>query len=261
MAEYTNVKVSIEERVAVLTIDHPPANAFNRATLDDLDKAFEEMQGNEQVKVLVITGAGQFAFVAGADINELAGVQSVEEAREFLLKGQTLLNKIECSPKPVIAAINSVALGGGLELAMACHIRIMADRARVGQPESNLGIIPGWGGTQRLSRLVGSGKAIELILTGDIINAQEAYRLGLANKVVPAGQVLHEALGLAKKIAGKSKLTNEATLRAVVNGLRVSLEEGLQLEAEQFSRLIGSKDTREGLSAFIEKRQAKFTDS
>ena len=161
----------------------------------------------------------------------------------------------------MIAAINAVALGGGMELALACHMRIMADRARVGQPETNLGIIPGWGGTQRLPRLVGPAKAIELILTGDMINAQEAFRLGLANKVVPAGQILQEAKGLAKKIAGKSKLTNEATLKAVILGLRGPIEEGLRLEAQQFSTLISSNDTREGVTAFREKRQPKFTDS
>ncbi len=261
MAEYTNVKITIEDRVAVLTIDHPPANAFNWATLDDLDKAMDELIANDQVKVIIITGAGQFAFVAGADINEIAAVKTADEARAFILKGQAVFNKIEACPKPVIAAINAVALGGGWELAMACHIRILSDRARIGQPESNLGIIPGWGGTQRLPRLVGPAKAIEMILTGDMINAQEAYRLGLANKVVPAGQVLFEAMGLAKKIASKSKLTNEATLRAVYGGLKTSLAEGLQLEADQFSALIGSHDTTEGVSAFLQKRQPKFTDS
>jgi enoyl-CoA hydratase len=261
MAEYTNVKISVEDRVAILTIDHPPANAFNRATLNDLDAAMDELLANDQVKVIVITGSGQFAFVAGADINEIAAVKGPEDARAFLMAGQGIFNKIECSPKPVIAAVNAVALGGGLEMAMACHMRILSDRARVGQPESNLGLIPGWGGTQRLSRLVGPAKAMELILTGDIINAQEAFRLGLANRVVPAGQVLHEALGLAKKIAAKSKLTNEATLQAVINGLRMPIEDGLKYEADQFTGLINSNDTREGLTAFVEKRQAKFTDS
>jgi enoyl-CoA hydratase len=261
MAEYTNVKVSIEDRVAVLTIDHPPANAFNHATLIDLEAAVDDLLANEQVKVIVITGAGQFAFVAGADLNELVTVKGAAEATEFLMRGQSLFRKIECSPKPVIAAINAVALGGGMELAMACHMRIISDRARLGQPETNLGIIPGWGGTQRLPRLVGPAKAIELILTGDMINAQEAFRLGLANKVVPAGQVLHEAMGLAKKIAAKSKLTNAATLDAVINGLAVPLTDGLKIEAEQFIGMIDSHDTREGLTAFVEKRQAKFTDS
>jgi enoyl-CoA hydratase/carnithine racemase len=261
MAEYTNVRIAVEDRVAILTIDHPPANAFNRATIADLDAAMDELIANDQVKVIIITGAGEFAFVAGADINEIGQVKDGVEAMAFLTKGQGVFNKIEACPKPVIAAINAVALGGGMELAMACHMRIMADRARVGQPETNLGIIPGWGGTQRLPRLVGSAKAIELILTGDMINAQEAFRLGLANKVVPAGQVLAEAKGLAKKIAAKSRLTNEATMKAVIGGLKASLTDGLQLEAEQFTKLIGSQDTTEGVSAFLQKRQARFTDS
>ncbi len=261
MGEYTNVRVALEERVAILTIDHPPVNAFNHATLNDLDAALDELIANEQVKVIIITGAGEFAFVAGADINEIAAVKDAAEARAFILKGQGIFNKIEACPKPVIAAINAVALGGGLELAMACHIRILADRARLGQPESNLGIIPGWGGTQRLPRIVGAAKAIELILTGDPINAQEAYRLGLANKVVPAGQVLAEAKGLAKKLAAKSRLTNEAALRAILGGLKLSLSEGLLLEADQFGQLIGSHDTQEGVSAFLQKRQPRFTDN
>lgn len=264
MAEYTNVRIAIEDRVAILTIDHPPANAFNRATVADLDAAMDELIASDQVKVIIITGAGEFAFVAGADINEIAGFASAKDvagAQQMIARGQAVFNKIENCPKPVIAAINAVALGGGLELAMACHMRLMADRARVGQPETNLGIIPGWGGTQRLPRLVGSAKAIELILTGDMVNAQEAFRLGLANKVVPAGQVLAEAKGLAKKIAAKSKLTNEATIKAVVNGLKLPLADALKYEADQFATLIESHDTTEGVTAFLQKRQAKFTDS
>ncbi len=261
MSEYTNVRIAVEDRVAILTIDHPPANAFNRATITELDAAMDELIANDQVKVIIITGAGEFAFVAGADINEIAAVKDGAEALTFITQGQETFNKIEACPKPVIAAINAVALGGGLELALACHIRIMSDRARVGQPEANLGIIPGWGGTQRLPRLVGPAKAIELILTGDMVNAQEAFRLGLANKIVPAGQVLAEAKGLAKKIAVKSKLTNEAAIKAVISGLKGSLHDGLALEADQFTRLIGSHDTTEGVEAFRQKRQAKFTDS
>lgn len=261
MSEYTNLRMAIEDRVAILTIDHPPANAFNRATITELGAAMDELIANDQVKVIIITGAGEFAFVAGADINEINAVKDAAEALEFIRLGQGVFNKIEDCPKPVIAAINAVALGGGLELAMACHIRILADRARVCQPESNLGIIPGWGGTQRLARLVGPAKALELILTADMVNAQEAFRLGLANKVVPAGQVLAEAKGLAKKIAAKSKLTNEAAVKAVIGGLKGSLIDGLALEADQFSKLIGSHDTTEGVTAFLQKRQAKFTDN
>lgn len=266
MSEYTNLKISVEDRIAVLTIDHPPANAFNMATLDELDRGLDELLADEQVKVIVITGAGQFAFVAGMDLKEAADAltgpnASAEAALKVMQTGQQLFNKIEGAAKPIIAAINAVALGGGLELAMACHMRIMSDRARVGNTESNLGLIPGWGGTQRLPRIVGTGKAIELILTGDMINAQEAFRLGLVNKVVPAGQVLFEAMGLAKKIAAKSKLTNEATLRAVVDGVKMPLAEGLQHELEQMGTLIGSHDMLEGIQAFVQKRQPKFTDS
>jgi enoyl-CoA hydratase/carnithine racemase len=260
MAGYTNVKVSVEDRVAVLTIDHPPANAFNHATLADLNAALDELIANEQVKVIIITGAGEFAFVAGLDLKEIAEA-SPAEAKEMISRGQTLFSKIEACPKPVIAAVNAVALGGGLEIMMACHIRILSDRARIGGTESNLGLIPGWGGTQRLPRIVGVGKALEMILTGDMINAQEAFRLGLANKVVPAGQVLAEAKGLGKKIAAKSKLTNEATLKAVIGGVELPLADGLALEAAQFSGLLGSNDTKEGISAFLQKRQPKFTDS
>jgi len=260
MAGYTNVKVSVEDRVAVLMIDHPPANAFNHATLADLNAALDELIANEQVKVIIITGAGEFAFVAGLDLKEIAEA-SPAEAGEMITRGQILFSKIEACPKPVIAAVNAVALGGGLEIMMACHIRILSDRARIGGTESNLGLIPGWGGTQRLPRIVGVGKALEMILTGDMINAQEAFRLGLANKVVPGGQVLAEAKGLGKKIAAKSKLTNEATLKAVIVGVELPLPEGLALEAAQFSGLLGSNDTKEGISAFLQKRQPKFTDS
>ena len=174
--------------------------------------------------------------------------------------GQGVNLKIENATKPVIAAINGFCLGGGLELAMACHMRVCSDRARLGQPEINLGIIPGFGGTQRLSRLVGKGKALELILTGDMIKAQEAYRMDLVNKVVPAGAVLKEARGLARNIVSKSKFAIAAALRAVSEGLEVSTEEGLEIEAKQFAVLAEKEDPREGLSAFLEKRQPQFKD-
>jgi enoyl-CoA hydratase/carnithine racemase len=261
MAEYTNVRISIEDRVAVLTLDHPPVNAFNRATVADLEAALDELIANDQVKVIILTGAGDFAFAAGADINEIMALKTADEALEVLLRGQAVFSKIETCPKPVIAAINAVALGGGLEIAMACHIRIASDRARLGQTESNLGVIPGWGGTQRLPRIIGAGKAIELILAGDMINAQEAFRLNLVNKVVPAGQVLAEAKGLAKKIASKSALTNKAALGAIINGLKMPLADGLRYEAEQFASLVGTHDFAEGPAAFLQKRQPKFTDN
>jgi len=248
-----------------LTIDHPPANAFNMATLDELDRSLDELLADDEVKVIVITGAGQRAFVAGLDLKEAANILTGANADAAVLltvmqKGQRLFDRLENATKPVIAAMNALALGGGLELAMACHIRILSDQARVGSTESNLGLIPGWGGSQRLPRLVGMGRALELMLTGDMIDAQEAFRLGLVNKVVPADQVLPEALNLAKKIAAKSKLTNEAILRAAIEGVQMPLQAGLQHELKQVSTLIGSHDLVEGIQAFVQKRPPKFTD-
>jgi enoyl-CoA hydratase/carnithine racemase len=260
MTDRQFVKTSIEEGVATLTIDHPPVNALNQPTLEELNAAVDEVIANPDVKAVVITGAGQLAFVAGADITEFAKIENSEQARNVSSSVHAIYNKIEWSPKPFIAAINGVALGGGIELAMACHMRIIGDRAKVGQPEINLGIIPGWGGTQRLPRLVGSAKALELILTGDSITAQEAYRLNLVNKVVPGGEVLKTARDLAKKISQKGGLAVQSALQAVVRGAQQPLEAGLALEAEQFSRVAISEDAREGASAFLQKRQPAFKD-
>ena len=260
MTERQFVKTTIEDHVATLTIDHPPVNALNQATLIDLDAAVDEMIANPDVKAVVVTGAGQIAFVAGADITEFAKLQSAEQARDASHQVHAIFRKIELAPKPFIAAINGVALGGGLELAMACHMRVIGDRAKVGQPEINLGIIPGWGGTQRLRRLVGEAKAVELILTGDQITAQEAYRLSLVNKVVPGGEVLKAARDLAKKITQKGGLAVQAALRAITQGRDRPLDEGLQGEAEQFGIVAVSEDGREGASAFLQKRQPAFKD-
>ncbi|HIC93431.1 MAG TPA: enoyl-CoA hydratase [Anaerolineae bacterium] len=261
MAEYQYVRVSIEDRIATITIDHPPANAFNRQVVEELDSAFDEVTANEEVKAIIITGAGQF-FIAGADINEIYAVKDKpEEAKAFIERGKELFNKIEASRKPVIAAINGrFCLGGGTELAMACHIRIAEAGVRIGQPEINLGIMPGWGGTQRLPRLVGKGKALEMLLTGDHITAQEAYRIGLVNKVVPAGQVIREAKGVAKRIASKSALPIAAIIEAVNEGLEKDLRSGLEVETRQFLSLQGSEDMEEGLKAFLEKRKPVFKD-
>ncbi|MGC8825449.1 MAG: enoyl-CoA hydratase-related protein [Anaerolineae bacterium] len=260
MGEYQNVRYSVDDRVATITIDHPPANAFDSQTVMDLEAAFEEATNDPRVKVIIITGAGQFAFVAGADVNEINALKSPEQAKEVVLRGQALFNRIEASRKPVIAAINAVCLGGGNELAMACHIRIASANARFGQPEINLGIIPGWGGTQRLPRMIGKGKALELLLTGDMINAQEAYRIGLVNQVVPAGEVLKAAQGLAKKIASRSAIAISAILDCVDTGLKMSLSEGLLYEADKFASLLETEDMHEGVRAFLEKRQPQFKD-
>jgi len=260
MTDRQFVKTSLEERVATLTIDHPPVNALNQPTLVELNAAVDEVIADPNVKAVVITGAGQLAFVAGADITEFAKIETADQARSVSTNVHAIYNKIERSPKPFIAAINGVALGGGLELAMACHMRIIGDRAKVGQPEINLGIIPGWGGTQRLPRLVGPAKALELILTGDSITAQEAYRLNLVNKVVPGGEVLKTARDLAKKISQKGGLAVQSALQAVVQGWQQPLEAGLAIEAEHFSLVAISEDAREGASAFLQKRQPAFKD-
>jgi enoyl-CoA hydratase len=260
MGTYQYAKVSVEERVAILTVDHPPVNAFNTQTIQDLSDAFDELIANPEVKAIVITGGGQMAFVAGADINEINAIRSPEDALEKTTKGQAVFSRIEAARKPVIAAINGVCLGGGNELAMACHMRIASDRARFGQPEIGLGLLPGWGGTQRLPRMVGTGKAIELLLTGDMLTAQEAARLGLVNKVVPAGDVVKEAVGLAKKIVSKGGLAVAAVLDAVHTGNAMPLEEGLKYEAHRFADLCKTADMREGVGAFLQKRQPKFQD-
>jgi enoyl-CoA hydratase/carnithine racemase len=265
MGEWQYIRTQAEDKVAVLTIDHPPVNSFNKQVVTELGEAIDELLADDAVKVIIITGGGTNAFVAGADIPEIKELIETPEddyaaAATFIERGQGLFLKIEQAPKPIIAAINGFCLGGGLELAMSCHMRICSDRARLGQPEINLGIIPGWGGTQRLSRIAGKGKAVELILTGDMITAQEAYRLNLVNKVVPAGAVLKEAQGLARKISTKSKFPVAAALRAIDGGLAVPIEEGLKIEAEQFVGLADTEDIHEGVGAFLEKRQPQFKD-
>ncbi|MEE8307134.1 MAG: enoyl-CoA hydratase-related protein [Gammaproteobacteria bacterium] len=262
MGKWQNIRVKVSDRIAVLTIDHPPVNSFNVQVVTELEQAIEELTADDEVKVIIITGGGERAFVAGADIPDLKEQfenPDAVDAAEFERGHRTFL-KIERSLKPIIAAINGFCLGGGMELAMACHMRICSDNARLGQPEIKLGIIPGWGGTQRLPRLTNKGKAIELILTGDMISAQEAYRLGLVNKVVPAGSVLKEAQDLARKIASKSKFPIAAALQAISEGLELSIEESLKLEAEQFAMLRDKRDPIEGINAFLEKRTAQFED-
>jgi enoyl-CoA hydratase/carnithine racemase len=262
MAEYQTVKVTIEDGMAILTIDNPPANAFNRQQLQDLNDAFDQATEDEQVKVIIITAAGQF-FIAGADINEIYEVKDDPEAAlAFIKQGQNLFLKIERSKKPVIAAVNGrFALGGGNELAMACHIRIAEDSVQFGQPEIKLGILPGWGGTQRLPRLVGKGRALEILLGGGNIKAQEAYRIGLVNKVVPVGSVVREAKRWAKVLSMWSALPLSAILTAVNEGLAEDdMDKAMDVEAQQFTALQGSHDMTEGLAAFREKRRPNFQD-
>ena len=260
MGEYQNINLTIEDRAAIVTIDHPPANTFDTQTVTELDAAFTEATDNDQVKVIIITGAGQF-FVAGADVNEINRLKGYDDAYEVVRAGQQLFAKIERSKKPVIAAINGrFALGGGNELAMACHIRLAEDSVQFGQPEIKLGIMPGWGGTQRLPRIVGKGRALELLLGGGNIKAQEAYRIGLVNKVVPVGTVVREAKRWAKVLSMWGAVAMGAIIQAVNEGLDMSLEEGVKHEADLFAKLTETEDMREGVSAFLEKRRPKFQD-
>jgi len=257
--ELQNIKMTVEDRIATIVIDHPPANALNTPTMDELNQVIDEVISNKQIKAAVITGAGMF-FIAGADINEINTLKNAKEGEDICLKGQGIITKIENSPKPFIAAINGMCLGGGLELAMACHLRVCGDRAQVGQPEINLGIIPGFGGTQRLARLTNQAKAMEMILTGDRISAQEAYRIGLVNKVVPNMDVVKQAVGVAKKIASKGAVAVAKAIDAIKKGYEMKLEDGLKYEAKLFGEICETDDMREGVSAFIQKRQPKFID-
>ena len=255
------VKLSVEEGIALVTIDRPPVNALSAAVMDELDRQLEAIKADPQVKVVILTGGGAFAFVAGADVKEIAQLlPTPDKVAEASAKGQAVLMKLQRLGKPVIAAINGVCLGGGNELAMACHLRVAGDRTRFGQPEISLGILPGFGGTQRLPRLIGKAKATELILTGDMITAQEAHRLGLINYVVPQDQVMKTAKDLARKIASKGQVSIQQALEAIETGLERSLDEGMSLEAKAFGRVAETDDAKEGVNAFLEKRQPKFTD-
>jgi enoyl-CoA hydratase/carnithine racemase len=255
----THMSLTIEESIATLTLNHPPVNALTPELLAELETRVEALAADESVKAVVITGAGR-VFVAGADIHVLARIASSREGAEMALGGQAILNKIEALDKPVIAAINGACLGGGLELALCCHIRLAAEGARLGLPEITLGIMPGFGGTQRLPRLIGRSKATELILTGDIISAHEARTLGLVSHVMPPDDLLRHAHGLARRIAAKGQVAVRAALQAIHQGEALGLHEGLSLEARLFGRLCETEDKKEGLAAFLEKRQPRFKD-
>ena len=255
---YDNILYEEKERIGLITMNRPTKlNALNDETINELFDVFAKIKQNLKILVVIITGGGDKAFVAGADISELAQLTS-HNAEEKMLKGQDLFNKMENLGKPVIAAINGFALGGGCELALACTIRIASENAKIGQPEVNLGIMPGYGGTQRLSRLVGKGKAMEMMLTGDAITAQEAYRIGLVNAVYPKEQLMNAAYDLANKIIPKSPLSTKAILESVNHGLETSLSDALKLEAKLFRIVITTDDAQEGLKAYMEKRPPHF---
>ena len=258
LSRLENLSVERDGAVAIVTVNRPKVlNALNTATFAELAAVMTALGDDDTIRCVVITGAGEKSFVAGADINELA-TESPVGGRQHALHAQQVLDTIETLGKPVIAAINGYALGGGCELAMACTLRIAADTARLGQPEINLGLIPGYGGTQRLARLVGSGRALELLLTGDHITATEAYRLGLVNRVVGAADLMSETRALAAVIAAKPPIAVRYIIEAVNRGTQLPLREAEAFEATLFGLAASTDDMREGTSAFLQKRKAEF---
>ena len=255
---FDNLLLEKRDGVAIVTVNRPDKlNALNRKTMEELDAVFTALCADAEVRGVILTGSGEKAFVAGADIGELAA-QSPVEGKEFSLRGQRTLDKIEGLGKPVIAAVNGFALGGGCELAMACHLRIASDNARLGTPEVKLGIMCGYAGTQRLSRLVGKGRALEILLTGEMVDAQEACRIGLVNRVVAKDKLLAEAEGLLWKMLANGPISLRFTLEAVNAGLEMPFAQAQYVEATLFGLICTTEDMKEGTRAFLEKRPAKF---
>nr|WP_321468599.1 enoyl-CoA hydratase-related protein [uncultured Desulfobulbus sp.] len=256
--QYNNILIETNEGVATVTINRPKAlNALNGATIGELSQCFQEMENDPEVRAVILTGTGSKAFVAGADIAEMLAFDPVA-ARGFARAGQQLFSLIEALSKPVIAAVGGFALGGGCELAMACDIRLASDNAKFGQPEINLGTIPGFAGTQRLPRLVGKGRAKELLLTGDVIDAQEACRIGLVNRVVPQEELVAASRALAAKIAAKGALAVQWCKEAVNRGLEMEIDQACAYEADLFALTFATEDRAEGMGAFVEKRKPQF---
>ncbi|MBC7075550.1 MAG: short-chain-enoyl-CoA hydratase [Syntrophomonadaceae bacterium] len=257
--EFANILLEKKDRIAVLTINRPKAlNALNKDTLLDIKAAIEDVEGDSEVDVVIITGAGDRSFVAGADITYMQDMNALE-GREFGQLGSSVFRMIETMDKPVIAAVNGFCLGGGCELAMSCDFRISSDKAKFGQPEVGLGVTPGFGGTQRLPRLVGIGMANELLYTGDTIDANEALRIGLVNHVVPAEELMDYVMKIAKKIASKGQLAVRFCKAAVYEGMQTDIDRGLTVEADVFGLCFATEDQKEGMRAFVEKRKANFS--
>jgi enoyl-CoA hydratase len=258
MRTFTNLIFSVEDRIATITLNRPRfLNALNRELLEELSEVVTDIENGGDILAVILTGAGEKAFVAGADILEMTG-KSVIEARNLSNLGNQLFTRIENLRVPVIAAINGFALGGGCELAMACDLRVASTRAKLGQPETGLGIMAGYGGTQRLPRLVGKGIAKELLFTGEMISAQRAYELGIVNRLVEPEELLNEAMKLAASIAAKSPLGVQFSKKAVNMGMNLDLDRALAMESEIFGSLFSTEDQAEGMSAFIEKRKPAF---
>jgi enoyl-CoA hydratase len=255
---YTHLLYDVQDGIALVTVNRSEKlNPLNSETINALEACFRDIAADEGVKAVIVTGAGEKSFVAGADISQITELSAMQ-GRDWGTRGQQVFSQIENLPKPVIAAINGYALGGGLELAMACHIRIASENARLGQPEVKLGIVPGYGGTQRLPRLVGKGRALEMILTGDPVTAEEAYRMGLVNRVVPREELLPTARRLAAKIMENGPVAVALCLQAVHRGMEMPLDAALPWEASQFGLSCATEDIREGTRAFLEKRKAEF---
>jgi enoyl-CoA hydratase/carnithine racemase len=256
----TFINISTEDKVRIITINRPPVNALGPTLMGQLRKAFEDFAKDRSVKAAVLTALGSDVFVAGADLKDFGKIKNIFHGWRLTRMGQKLFSFIEGLNKPVICAINGVCLGGGNELAMSCHYRIASERAKFAQPEINLGIIPGWGGSQRLPRITGPSKATELILTGDKISAQEALRVGLVDKVVPETELLKQAVGLGRQIGMKSLVAITRAMKAIRKSLNSRLSCGLYAEARYFLETLASQDCREGIKAFLEKRQPQFKD-
>ena len=249
----------VENRIAFVTINNPPMNALSREVFLEIDKAFSEIEANDGIKGVIFSGEGR-AFIAGADIRMLQAVKGAAEAKALTTIFHRTLNRIEEMRKPVIAAVHGFCLGGGLEVALACHMRVAGEKAQFGVPEIKLGVFPGAGGTQRLPRVVGKAKALEMILTGEFVSAQEALALNLVNQVVSQDKVHEAARALAEKILSKGQAAVKYAMEVVIEGLKGDLYRGLDLEAEYFSRLCETEDRNEGMAAFLEKREPRFKD-
>ena len=257
---HSHLDISSQEGVTVIRLNRPPVNAINTAFTQQLSTAFDACASDGAVRAIVISSAVPGIFSGGADIRELHGLDQAG-CKIFVERGQALFDRIEGLPKPVIAAINGACVGGGAELAMACDLRVAGHSARFGQPEVNLGVVPGWGGTQRLPRLVGKTRSMEMLMLGETVPAEAALSMGLVNQVVTDEEVLSTAIALARKLLGKSPIALSAVKRAVQQGLGQSLAEGLKVEAECYLKAYGSGDSQEGIRAFLEKRAPRFTDA
>ncbi len=255
---YENILYEKKNAIAYVTVNRPKVlNALNMATMEELRQAFHAIKQDREARVVIFTGSGEKAFIAGADIGELAKNDPIQ-AKEYTHRGQSVLNLIENCGKPVIACINGFALGGGCEIAMACTMRLASENAKLGQPEVKLGIIPGYGGTQRLPRLVGKGRAMQLVLAGEMIGAQEAQRMGLVNEVVASAELIPRAEAIAQKIIANAPLAVQFAMEAVNKGIEMTLAEGLYLEATLFGLCCATEDKKEGTTAFLEKRAPQF---